>query len=589
MAYKKLKTNEYKWDLGTYIKDEKMLEAEFEYLQKNYGKFADFYGKFGDEDNLKKYLDFSEKFNMRAERLAMYIYHNLNTDISDRHFLVLKQKFEFLSSKIDQTTAFISPQLHELDDEYLNLLLKDKKFVTYKREIEKIIKNKPHKLDERDAKLLSKMSLFTNASEELRDTLCDSEISFSPAADSKGKKHEVTLSNFILYLSSNDRELRKNAFFSLFNGFKNFNKTLSIAMNKNVMQDVFSARLTNFDNCLQQALFYEEVPEIVYDNLIKNVNKNVNLLHKLVAIRKKLLNLNKIAYYDLFVPINKSSKKYSIETAKEMVMQAVSPLGEEYKKLLEDKYLQKSIDFLPKKNKVSGAYSSGSYGCPSIVLMNFENNIESVFTLAHELGHCLHSELSNANQPYHLADYTIFSAEVASITNEILMYEYLVQATKSKKEITDLTLDLLDKFRSTIFRQTMFAEFEQFTHETIEKEEPLTYVQLNEKFYELNKKYYGSKIELPQIMETEWSRIPHFYSSYYVYKYATGFITALAIVKKIKSDEKFYNKYLQFLKSGKTKPSVELLQDIGVDLTTDQPFDLAFKYMADKISLLENK
>ena len=278
-------------------------------------------------------------------------------------------------------------------------------------------------------------------------------------------------------------------------------------------------------------------------------------------------------------------KEYSIEEAIDLVKQATIPLGEEYSKLLEEKFNQKVIDYLPNKDKERGAYSSGTYGCPSIVLMNFVGDYNSVSTLAHEIGHALHSEFSNKFQPYEKSDYVIFVAEVASTVNELLLYNLMMKKADNNVKKA-LTFELFDQLRSTVFRQTMFSEFEDYVHNKLENKNPLTYQDLNDYYYSLNKKYYGEDVELPEELKYEWSRIPHFYRPFYVYKYATGYISALCIVKKLMTEKDYYKKYINFLKSGSSKDPVSLLKDIDVDLTTNKPYNLAFDYIRKQLNEL---
>jgi len=331
-------------------------------------------------------------------------------------------------------------------------------------------------------------------------------------------------------------------------------------------------------------MFSEEVDEKVYDNLIKNINARVNVLQDIVKLRAKYLNLGDIAYYDLFTTIGNTCS-YTIEQAIDIIKQALTPLGDEYQEMLGEKFNQQVIDYLPNENKRSGAYSTDIYGYPSLVLMNYVNTYDSVSTLAHEIGHAMHSDLSNKSLPQELASYQIFVAEVASTVNEILLNLYVSKNLNNESKI-GLIFELLDGVRSTIFRQTLFSEFEDFAHTEMEKEMPLTYEDFNNKYYQLNKKYYGEHIELPSELKYEWARIPHFYTPFYVYKYATGFVSALCIVQNILEDSEYYKRYISFLKSGCSKSPVELLQDIGVDLTTDEPYNKAFKFIENLINEL---
>ena len=425
------------------------------------------------------------------------------------------------------------------------------------------------------------MSLFLSAPSDIFDALTTGEIKFEDI-NLNGEEFEVNEANYSKLMSNKNREVRRLASKNLMLGYAGKNKTITTAYLSDIQSDVFMANLKKFSSVKEQCLFYEEVDEKVYNRLIEQINKNVCVLHNIAEAKRKALGLDKIAYYDLMVPLS-AEKHYNIDEAVALVREAVKPLGEEYQTLICEKFNEKVIDYLPNENKETGAYSSGCYGCPSIVLMNYVEDLRSVYTLAHEIGHAMHSEFSNRFQPYSTSQYKIFVAEVASTVNEILLYNYLIKdADENTKKA--LTFDILDEFRSTVFRQTMFSEFESKIHEELENKVPLTYEDLNNYYYELNKKYFGENVELPCELKYEWSRIPHFYRPFYVYKYATGFISALCIVEKLLTEKDYYKKYINFLKSGSSKGVIDLLKDIDVDLTTDKPYEIAFKYLKEQLN-----
>lgn len=573
----------YQWDLSMYIKDEKMLNDEFEWLKNNYPKFKEYYGKFADEKTLLDYFKFSDEFEIREDRLASYLYHSLDQDTSNTKFLALTSKFSYLANDISKTCAFITPQLLALDEEYLKKLLNKQEFFEYYRTLESILRNKSHQISEHDSELISKMGLFLGGASEIFGALTTGEMNFDDVTVD-GQAFKVDEANYSKLMNNKNRETRRLALKSLMSAYGGKIKTIASMYLNSVEESIFFSKLANFNSVREEALFNEEVDKSVYERLIKQINENLPILHSIMEKRRKALNLDKIAYYDAMVSFD-TDKQISIEEAQELVKNATKPLGDEYQKLVSRKFEEKCIDYLPNDNKETGAYSSGVYDCPSVILMNYVGDLKSVYTLAHEMGHTMHSEFSNRNQPFATSQYKIFVAEVASTVNEMLLYNYLVKdADKELKKA--LVFDLCDEFRSTVFRQTMFSEFEDFAHTTLENKTPLTYEDLNKYYYDLNKKYYGEVVELPEELKFEWARIPHFYRPFYVYKYATGFISAVCIVKKILTEKDYYKQYINFLKSGSSKPVIDLLRDIDVDLATDKPYKLAFGYLKEQLELV---
>ena len=567
----------YKWDLSAYVKGESELEDNLKYLKENAHKYRSFYGKFNDKQALKEYLKFDEEYSLIFERTGAYIGHTLNTDTSNTKYINYTQQLEYIGKDCNEAGSYISSQLSDLPDDYLQELINDVELTVYQRFFNRILKNKPHKVDERDSELLSKMSLCIGNDSEVFDTLTNGEIQFDRIQGSDGEEYEVDEANYSKLLNNKDRVVRERAFKSIMNGYAGKIRTLACLYTNDIQYDIFDNHLTNFDSVRQKAMFYEEVEDKVYDTLIRNINDRINILQNILNLKAKHLNLDDMAYYDMMLTIGEK-QHYSIEQAVELVKDCTKLLGEEYQSILAEKFNQKVVDYLPNKNKATGAYSSGVYGCPSIVLMNFVGDYNSVSTLAHEMGHAMHTELSDRNQPMQLSNYVIFVAEVASTVNEILLNLH-VSKTVGEAQRKSLIFDLLDSLRSTVYRQTLFSEFEDFSHSNLEKGEPLTYEDYNNEYYRLNKKYYGESVDLPEELKYEWSRIPHFYRPFYVYKYATGFISALCIVQNLLSDNEYYKRYVKFLKSGCTKSPVDLLKDIGVDLTTDEPYIKAFEFI----------
>lgn len=573
--------NELKWDLSSYISNDNEIEEIFKIMENLIKILPTYSGKLGDKEILFERFTKYENDNIKIYKLAHYLSHSLNVDSSDVKMLALSQKFDNLYSKISQANAFFMPQMYELSDEYLMSLLEDERFKDYDNTIKDIIKFKSHRLDEKTNTLLSKMGTFLGNNSNLHSILTDSEMYFEDATDSQGNKHKVDNSTAPVLLRSNDKMLRKTTFESRMQAFEKLNKTFAELYLKDIELDKFNYKLKNYNSLLEEVLLCEDVPQIVFENNIKNVNKFIPLLQEYIAHQKQISNNEDFAYYDLFED-TKNEQKISLEEAHKLVLNAVQPIGDDYVENVKRKLNDKSIDYAPNKNKNSGAYCSNCYDAKTLILMNYNHDYNSVSTLIHEMGHCINAEYFNNAQPREKAEISIFAAEIASTTNEILL-NLQMQQNSNNQDKAYYIHTLLEDIRSTIFRQTLFSEFELFAHENIDNEIPTTYEDLNNKYKELNEKYYGNACILPLSLQYEWERIPHFYNAYYVYSYSTGMITAITIAYKLLHEKDFNEKYIKFLKNGTAKPAVEILKEIGVDLTTDEPFETAFKFMREQL------
>lgn len=570
----------YKWDIGCF-KTQKEIDEAFAIFEKLIDESKQYYGKLGEKETFFKYLLSNKKETMLLNKFSHFLGNTYNTDSSNVEIIKLMQKFEILAQKYTQASSYIAPQLAHLSDKYLKELLADKRIKGYENSIKEIIRNKPHTLDEKSCALLAKICNSFNNSSPVFDIITDSEMTFKDALDSKNKPHKLDQASYSVMLSGKDRVLRKNAFKNFLGGYGQFNKTFAELFVSNLKADNDNMKLHNFDNLLQQQLFDEQVPEIVFKNNIAAVNKHLNLNQKYVRELGKNLGLKDIAYYDLFLD-EKINGKVTIEKAHEIIKQALKPLGEDYLKRVEHKLNDKSIDYLPNQNKTTGGYCSNCYGAKTLILMNWHDDFNSLDTLIHEMGHCINAEYFNERQSIDDAEISIFAAEIASTVNEILLNQYM-QSISNKKQKKYYLNQFLSSVRSTIFRQTLFSEFELFAHTTIENEQPLTYKELNEKYFELNKKYYGSSCKLPEELKYEWSRIPHFYRPYYVYSYSTGMLTGITIASRLLKESDFAKKYIEFLSNGTHRPAVEVLKEIGIDLTTTEPFEQAFEFIKSQL------
>lgn len=586
MRKRKEISEEYKWDLSSYIKNDEEIDQIFKKMENLTEILPKYKGKLQNSNILYERLEKYKDDFISMAKLAHFISNNLNVDSSDTKMLMLEQKFNNLYTRLSEANSYFVPQLYELPEKYLKSLLQDKRFSNYDNMIKEIIKLKPHKIDEKTNELLSKMSNFLGNNENIHSILVDSEIKFDDALDKTGKSKKVDNSTYPKYLRGNDDILRKNAFNSRMTAFSRLNKTFSELYLKDIEYDKFLSKLTNYSNLLESVLLEDDIPKEVFNNIIKFTEKYIPLLQDYCKTRAKISKNKNFAYYDLFED-SKNNSKILLDQAKEMIANALKPLGEEYLDHLNRKLNDNSIDYFPNENKNSGAYCSHCYGANTVVLTNYIYNYNSVSTLCHELGHCINSEFFLNAQPYEKANISIFAAEIASTTNEILLNQYMLNNSK-KRDKSYYLHHFLDDVRSTIFRQIIFTEFELYAHQKIENNEPITYVDLNNYYLDLNKKFYGKSLIIPDNLQYEWMCVPHFYSPYYVFTYATGLVTAIAIVDKILSDNKFYQSYINFLKNGTNKPAIEVLKEIDIDLTTDKPYEIAFNFIKKQLELYKS-
>lgn len=583
MKLRKQIPNELKWDLELFENTEDIDKVfkDIEFLTNELPKYN---GKFNDKEMFFNYFLNYKKQNENIYKLMFYISNTLNVDNSNVEILKLQQKFQIAISKLNKATSFVDPQIDELDNEYLTSLLNDDRSKNINNLIKNVIKNKDHKLDEKTSEIISKLNNSFSNTRTIFGIISNSEMTFEDAIDSKGKKHKVDPSSYMKLIRSSDRKLRETAFNSKMNGYGKFNKTFAELYIKDCKADEDFRKLRNYNSLLEEALNDEDIPKIVYKNNIKYVEKNIPVLQDFIKTLAKNSKLDNYAYYDLFLD-KQASGKVTLDKAKTTILNALKPLGNEYLNLVQKKLTDKSIDYMPNKNKRGGAYCSDCYGAKTLILMNWTDDFNSVSTLIHEMGHCINAEYYNMTQPQEKADITIFAAEIASTVNEILLNQYMLNTCKNPKEKLYYLEQFLNDVRTTIFRQTLFSEFELFAHSSIENETPITYTDLNKEYFKLNKKYYGSSCVLPKNLQYEWSRIPHFYRPYYVYCYSTGLITAISIANKILADNTYAHNYIKFLKNGTDKPAIEILKEIGIDLTTAEPFESAFDFINQQLSL----
>lgn len=564
--------DKYKWDLTKIYKDEKEWQKDFDDVKEKILKVLEYKDSFlSNGKKLYEYLKYDEEVSRKLEKIYYYAHLNYDADTLDEKYKVMTNKVSDLFTKYNELSSFVVPEILKLDEEKLNTFYKDEeKLEDYRFSIENIYRFKNHTLDEEKEKMLSNLSKCLSNPEETYEALTDSDFEYDYITDEKGNKVKFNESNYSLFIKSKDRSVRKKAFEMLHNKYKKYIRTITSTYKGEVENNVVLAKIRNYDSAISASLYSDNVPVDIYDNLIKVVNDNMNVLYDYYDLKKEILSLDCLHMYDTYVEIiNKIDKKYSFDEAKEIVIDALSVLGDKYVKNLKKAFDEKWIDIYHSKGKKSGAYSSGNFDVNPYVLLNFEGTLNDVSTLAHELGHSMHTYLSCKNNPYQYSSYEIFVAEVASTVNELLLANYMLKNSKNKDEKLAIINHILDLYKATLYRQTMFAEFEKETHKLREKGEVLTSELLSNTYYNLVKKYFGPNVLCDDLIRYEWARIPHFYYNFYVYKYATGISAASYIVDGILNNkEGALENYINFLKTGSSMYPLDELKIAGVNLNS---------------------
>ena len=578
----------YQWNLADIFETTEKFNDEFEYLQKNINTLEKYKGKLGDSKVLLEAFNLESELSERLERVYVYAHLMRDQDTTDSVNNARATKTDILLTKFSTITSYILPELTSESDEYLEGLTQDENFAKYKVTLKEILRTKKHILSEKEERILSKAGAFTGDFEETFIMFDNADIKFKSYLDQDKNRVKLSHGLYSLALQSSSQNDRKKAFNSMFSAYKDMINTIATNYAGNVKKDWFYADVRGFKSSMEKATFYENVSPKVYKALVKNVSDNFDVMHDYVAYRKKALGLDVLNMYDMYVPIVEGADiKLTYEESVNLVKEALKPLGKEYADILNTAFSSGWIDVVENKGKKSGAYSWGAYGVHPYVLLNYQQTTHDVFTIAHELGHAIHSYYSSSNQPYEDAGYVIFVAEIASTVNEVLLIKHLLNTTTDKKIRKYLLSYYMDMFRTTVFRQTMFAEFELKAHEMVEKDIPLNAENLSKEYYKLNKRYYGKAVKHNSLIKYEWARIPHFYTAFYVYKYATGLISAVNIASRILEDEKNVEGYKNFLKAGCSMPPLDILKLAGVDLETSEPYEVAFKEFRDTLKELK--
>ena len=542
-----------------------------------------------DSAKLLEYLRLDDDMTVVLEALVNYAQRRNDEDTRDAKYQDMVSRMEMLFVDISGASAFVTPELLSIDDETMERFFREQpEMELYRLCIDRVRRRRAHILSEAEERIMALTGEMTGSPDNIFSMFNDADLKFPDATDKDGNKHQVTHGSYIPLMHSNDRELRKSAFESLYGVYENFRNTSAAVLSSQVKCLTFRARARNYENTLQAALDGNEVPVEVYKQLIEAVHENMHYMYKYVKLRKKLLGVDELHAYDLYAPIVSDIEvKIPFDQAKQEVYDSLAPMGEDYRAIFSQGIKDRWIDVYENEGKRSGAYSAGARVHP-YVLLNHKDTLDSEFTLAHEMGHAIHSYLSNKNQPVVYADYVIFVAEVASTCNESLLMQHLLKITTDKKRRAYLINYFLEQFRTTLYRQTMFAEFELMINEKAENGESLTADVMCELYRKLNLLYYGEDIVIDHELDMEWARIPHFYYNYYVYQYATGFSAAIALSQRIlKEGAPAVEDYIGFLSGGCSRDPISLLRGAGVDMTSTKPVTDALKLFGELIDEME--
>ena len=574
--------DKYKWKLEDMFASDELWEEEAEETKRLAEKMQEFRGHLGDSaDTLLSYFEKADELGYHNSRVLVYSNQRSHQDTAVAKYQAYAAKAESIMVFVSSATSFAEPEILQLPKERIEQFYKEQpNLAHYKRLLDEILRKKAHTLSEAEENILAQTRELAAIPDNIFSMFNNADIKFPSITDVEGNRIQITHGNFIQFLSDKDRSLRKQAFRGVYDTYKKWSNTLATTYISQLKSDLFYSRIRKYDNPRQMYLTEGNIPESVYDNLIETVHKHLPALHEYMRIRKELLGVEHLHMYDLFAPVlDNVDTKYSYEDAKKLVAQALRPMGEDYVRVLEAGMENGWIDVYENENKRSGAYSWGAYGTHPYVLLNYVDSLDSVFTLAHEMGHAMHTYYSNRNQSVTYAEYLIFVAEVASTCNESLLMHYLLENSSDEKEKKYLISHYLDGFRTTLFRQAQFAEFEHIAHQKLVEGETLTKDELNKIWYDLNVEYYGPDMVVDEEISYEWMRIPHFYTPYYVYQYSTGYSAAVAFSKKILEEGKpAVDTYIHnFLSGGSSKDPIDLLKSAGVDMSTPEPVDQALE------------
>ncbi|NND96947.1 MAG: oligoendopeptidase F [Pirellulaceae bacterium] len=569
------------WDLSSLYENDQAWEKDFVRVEGMIDTYETFRGRLSESPAvLCEALTFDSDFDRVAERMGYYAFLKTTEDQSNSDYQAMKARFQNLAVRASQASSYMRPELLAISESEMAALIADESLSRFRLQLERLLRYRPHTLTDNEERLLAMQGEMAGAAGNAFRQLNDADLRFGELEDHEGRKIELSHATFSQFLISPDRDVRRNAFDQYYKQFANHENTLAATLSGSVQRDVYYARARNYSSSLEAALFPDNVPVDVYDNLINAVRDSLPSVHHYLDVRRRKMGLDDIHHYDTYVPILSGIEKHHTwQQASDVVIESLSVLGSEYTGVLAEGLQGRWCDRYPNRGKQSGAFSCGSFDGDPYILMNFKEQVlNDVFTLTHEAGHSMHSWYSSRSQPFEYYNYTIFVAEVASTFNEQLLTDYLLKNAADDSERAYLINNELDSIRATVVRQTMFAEFEKKTHEMAEAGEPLTVKSFRSVYRELLSAYFGPDFAVDDVLELECFRIPHFYRAFYVYKYATGLSAAVALSRRVlEGGEQELQDYLAFLSGGCSKDPLDLLQDAGVDMTSPEPVATTLK------------
>lgn len=584
---------EAQWDLERIFKTDEEFQKEIEAVRKQIDEFAKLEGHTTESaKTFYRSITAGNEIERRLNKLYTYASMKSDEDVANTENQAKKEQVVNLYNYASSKMYFQTPELLNTEKEVIESFYQaEPKLLEHKTNIEEVYRYKPHTLPKEEEKLLSNLSSAFGNDETTYGYLTDSDLDFGTIHDENGVEVPLTDTNFSIYIKSPKREVRKEAFERLYEVYKQFQNTITATFNGAIKQNVAMAHIKHYKTSFEAALFGDELDPKVYDTLVSSVRNHLDVLHDYYRLRKEVLNLKELHLYDVYTNlVPDTDTKYPFETASRLVLDALKPLGDAYINDLKQAFTESWIDIYPNKNKRGGAYSSGSYDTMPYVLLNYQDKLDDVSTLAHELGHSMHSFYTRKNQPYQYGDYPIFVAEVASTVNELLLAKHMLKVSTNKNERLAILNQLLELFKGTIYRQVMFAEFEKYAYDLVEQDEVITPDKLCKKYYELNQDYFGSDVVVDKEIAYEWEKVPHFYYHFYVYKYATGISAACHIVEGILSgDEAKRDAYLKMLANGCCENPLNTLKIAGVDMTDNEVYESAIRMFADTIEEFRNE
>ncbi|WP_172418609.1 oligoendopeptidase F [Geobacillus subterraneus] len=579
------------WRLEDIFPTDEAWEQEFHQVKAMIPKLGEYKGRLGESPEvLYEALQYQDEVSMRLGKLYTYAHMRYDQDTTNSFYQGLDARAKSLYSEASSAMAFIVPEILAIDEATLRAFLEQyEPLRLYAHALDEITRQRPHVLSAAEEALLAQAAEVMQSASNTFSALNNADLTFPAIIDENGEEVEVTHGRFIRFLESADRRVRRDAFYAVYQTYEKFQHTFANTLAGAVKKDNFFARVRRYESARQAALDANNIPESVYDNLIATIHEHLPLLHRYVRLRKRALGLDELHMYDLYTPLVKEVKmEVTYDEAKQYMLEGLAPLGEEYIAIVKEGLENRWVDVRENRGKRSGAYSSGAYGTHPYILLNWQDNVNNLFTLVHEFGHSVHSYYTRRTQPYPYAHYSIFVAEVASTCNEALLNDYLLKTIDDDKKRLYLLNHYLEGFRGTVFRQTMFAEFEHLIHLKEQQGEALTAETLTSLYYDLNQKYFGSDVVVDKEIGLEWARIPHFYYNYYVYQYATGFSAATALSRQILEEgEPAVKRYIDFLKAGSSDYPIEVLKKAGVDMTSAEPIRQACQVFAEKLEEFE--